>query len=373
MNHLLYCHNQDHLLYCHNQDHLLYCHPPKPPTGKEIPIKENTVLTHANDVFLNLTGYKVRFYSYGKKIILVAIIGWLISTFLFFELWLITSHSVSTMLKLPPTPSQVFSPFDIFIQPSFWFGITILTIPVILYAFAFATYLSILYDSRFAEVIKALTIDKDLRHRFIEFHSAKFSLINNSFRSLKLSTLKMLLLDFNLVKIISIPRGTHFNTPRSSGINHEEYRSNLNEAYKIKGSFMTELIQKLAIRMDGATVSGYFLPVMLLQFIVALSFVIPSLEFARLGTIGTDIFTTTCKEGENITTCGYISLWPLAWGVLGSFVYSFISLMDRIPRKDVTPRYFLNMALRYIFAIALSSVFFLAYYQGEYQAILLVL
>ncbi len=83
------------------------------------------------------------------------------------------------------------------------------------------------------------------------------------------------------------------------------------------------------------------------------------MEFARLGIIGIDVFSDVCQEENTMATCGLLSFWSISWGIIGAFVHSFISLMERIPRKDVNPRYFLNVAMRYIFAIALSAVFYL--------------
>jgi hypothetical protein len=126
---------------------------------------------------------------------------------------------------------------------------------------------------------------------------------------------------------------------------------------------MTELLQRLSIRMDGATISGYFFAFSLLQIIVSISFVLPALELSQLRAIGTDIFFLP-SNSSSFKTSGYLSLWAIEWAIFGAFVYSFVSLMDRIPRKDVTSRYYLNVALRYIFAVALASLFFLIYNQA---------
>lgn len=109
---------------------------------------------------------------------------------------------------------------------------------------------------------------------------------------------------------------------------------------------------------NGVTIRGYFLPLFLLEIIVAGTIVLPVTEFIRTGNIGTNIMLLPPFENSQ-----YISFWVIEWAVFGAFVYSFVNLMERIPRKDVMPRFYLNVALRYIFAIALSSLIYLIFSQ----------
>jgi hypothetical protein len=309
--------------------------PDKPPSPKARLVKKEDVDADINKIFQTVTGYRVKTFSFWKRIIIMAIVGGLIAFFLFFMVWYTTDHFFSN-------PSRNNDIINILHTPNFWFGIIILTIPTILYSFSFATYLTVLYDSRLADITKVLTTDKDVRKRFITLHNDKFEkkkpIQDSRFKALK--------------NIFSNKK----NAPAES-MPPEVASLTRKEAYNIQTSILTELIQKIAIKIDSATMAGYFFPIVLLQFIVASSFVIPLVEFTHLGTIGTNIFETNCDRFQIL--CGYLSFWAITWGAIGAFVYSFISLMERIPRKDVTPRYFLNIALRYIFAIALSEVFFL--------------
>jgi hypothetical protein len=310
--------------------------PDSPPGPNDRPVMKDRLKEDIDKIFQTVTGYKIKTFSYGKRIIIMAIFGWLIAFLIFYAVWSITDQFFSNT------------------QNNFWFGIIILTIPTILYSFSFATYLTVLYDSRLADIAKVLTTYEHVRRRFIKLHNDEFEKSEKPYQYSIFKALKNILLNFNDKNM----QETRKNAPAGS-ILPEGYYFNLKKAYNIQASILTELIQKIAIKMDGATMAGYLFPIILLQFIVALSFVIPSVEFAHLGTIGRNIFDTNCKGIDQAIICGYLNFWAITWGVIGAFVYSFISLMERIPRKDVTPRYFLNIALRYIFAVALSEVFFL--------------
>ena len=329
--------------------------PDSPPSPKARPVSKDEVDKDINKIFQTVTGYRIKTFSYGKGIIIMAIVGWLIAFSLFYMVWYITDQFFSNPLR----NNGIINIHP----PNFWFGIIILTIPTILYSFSFATYLTVLYDSRLADIAKVLTTDKEVRERFIKLHDDEFSKNKKPYQDSRFKALKNNFNDKKKWRTKKNPPaesmlpewGTKKNPPAESML-PEDYYFNIKKAYNIQTSILTELIQKIAIKMDGATMAGYLFPIVLLQFIVALSFVIPSVEFTHLGTIGTNIFETNCDKFQIL--CGYLSFWAITWGVIGAFVYSFISLMERIPRKDVTPRYFLNIALRYIFAIALSEVFF---------------
>src|SRR5262249_17164964 len=134
------------------------------------------------------------------------------------------------------------------------------------------------------------------------------------------------------------------------------------KTYKWKSKIITDLVKKISLRVDGTTMSGYFFAVILLQVIVVVSFVVPAVQIGRLHMIDKDIFSPSFSPSTSTT---FLSFRTIGWAVFGVFVYSFITLMDRVPRRDITPRYYINTAIRYIIAIALSSLFFLIFYQGS--------
>ena len=241
-------------------------------------------------------------------------------------------------------------PFNALTEREFWFGVILITFPTILYAFAFATYLSVLYDTRLTEIVKLFTVDTDIKRDFLNYNWKNLELERaRNARNTKVRD--------SLGNLIGAKVYTDVEVP-GANLSGTDYHRNKQKLFKFKAIMVTDLIQRLSMKIDGSTLGGYYFPVILLQIIVERLQHFPAIEFSRLGAIGVETFIGNCQD-MGITTCGFLSIWPISWAVLGAFVYSFISLMDCIPRKDVTPRYFLNVALRYIFAIALCSVFFL--------------
>ena len=55
------------------------------------------------------------------------------------------------------------------------------------------------------------------------------------------------------------------------------------KARDLKRSVMTDLLQRLSIRLDESTINGYFFAFTLLVIVVSISFVIPALEFSQIG------------------------------------------------------------------------------------------
>jgi hypothetical protein len=332
----------------------------RPPSGDQKVVDESDFWAEINDIFQSYTGYKVKSWSYGRYILGIAAIGWVLAFLLFFELWFITDSNIDRMIANATSstagtsnPTSISNsgmpvPFNSLTEREFWFGVILITFPTILYAFAFATYLSVLYDSRLTEIVKLFTVDTPVKRKFLKYNRKKFEL--ERARAPRITKV-----GDSLGNLIGARVYTDLEVP-GANLSATDYYRNKEKLFRFKSIMVTDLIQKLSMKIDGSTLAGYFFPVILLQIIVAASLVLPAIEFSRLGAIGVDTFAETC---QNMPTCHYLSIWPIAWAVLGAFVYSFISLMDRIPRKDVTPRYFLNVALRYIFAIALCSVFFL--------------
>ena len=98
-----------------------------------------------------------------------------------------------------------------------------------------------------------------MKDKFFEIHDSKFQIIKST---------------QNLNKILSISTpliGRSIFVP-SDGVSNKDYQKNLKRAYSTKSQIMTDLIQRLAMEMDGATMAGYLFPVMLLQIIVAADF-----------------------------------------------------------------------------------------------------
>ena len=306
----------------------------------ERPRREDSFQKEATEIFQSLTGYRVRSLIDSRGIVLIALVGLIIAFLLYLVASLIVNPYITEFLNEHKKNQRVVYPFYTFGELSFWFGMTILTVPTTFYTLAFATYMMGLYDARLTEVLKLLSLNKELRKHFYSLFRVKFDKIEKGSRKTLFSRLK----------------------------NHVPNNPHLREVYEIKSSIMAELMQKLLVRMDGATVSGYFFPIILLQFIVSASFIIPSIEFTQLNTVGINVLIVSCKSSQAIGTCVYLSFWPITCGILGAFVYSIISLMERIPRRDITPRYFLSIGLRYVYTIALSVSFFLVYYEIYIQS-----
>jgi hypothetical protein len=110
---------------------------------------------------------------------------------------------------------------------------------------------------------------------------------------------------------------------------------------------------RAVVGVYGVTVSAYFPVLIILELIVCLGFVIPIYELISYGSIGylhLSIWPGTVS----------ISSWVWEWAFFGAFVHSFFNMMDRVPRKDIRPNFYLNILIRFILSIAIASVFYLS-------------
>jgi hypothetical protein len=239
----------------------------------------------------------------------------------------------------------------------FWSGFGLLALPIFLYIFTFLNYIYMLFDSRLDDLVKVLKTDNNLNKSFFTLYKQKLGSIEEYYKYKHSIWSKIE--QKQQQKLGISPR--IINAPPKS-LSSSQVRRITKVAKKIKTDAVTELVEKISLRLDGVSLPAYCFSLILLQTIVGLSFAIPAAEVIRLGTIGTDEFIHVGVE--KLATYGYLSTWAIESGFLGAFIYSFIDLMERIPRKDVTPRYYLNISLRYVFAAALSSLFFLIFHQA---------
>ena len=336
------------------------------------PISYDDLKQNINRELYSQSGYKLRRISYAFQILLIGVTAVAISFALYTVMWLILNDTIFQMTGRGDLIGQVTWEdfFKITSSFYFWFGFIVLTFPIGMYVFAFLVYFDMLYDSRLVEVSRILSTRSKLRNDFFRLYSSKFTPIlqKELERQKKINAYKKIYDDVSARATITHPEDS-YNIVESDRLRRK--------ARDLKRSVMTDLLQRLSIRLDESTINGYFFAFTLLVIVVSISFVIPALEFSQIGTIGTNLMGTNSKTrtGEfipnatntgvaaTVDTSGYLSFWAIEWAVFGAFVYSFISLMDRIPRKDMTPRFYLNMAFRYIFAIALASLFFLIYHQ----------
>lgn len=238
----------------------------------------------------------------------------------------------------------------------FWFGYVLLGFPLGLYLLVFWAYTTMLFNARLAEIVRIL--DDEMISKLFQ-------------------------INYSEVQRIFLEGYKNYSSPSTPSrfpnlawnLNSNQDKAIEKKIYQWKSKIMTDLVQKISLRIDGTTWSGYYFVLIVLQVIVAISFVVPALQLGQLHVIHQDIFSpinnTTTSHNNNTTTESskspntYLSPWSIQWAVFGVFVYSFINLMDRISRRDITPKYYLNTAIRYIFAIALSALFFLAFQQGQ--------
>jgi hypothetical protein len=319
----------------------------KPPKFVPVTVEKEKVEQNISEIFRTIRGYKIPFFTYGMPIVGLILIGIVVSFSLYFHMWMISDSGKGTSI------------FYLFYKLDFWAGLVLLLFFCLLYPLSFSTYLGMLYDSRLSDLVNILTSDSPLATKYMKLHESKFRAIYDpsnvrnddnmmTINGKKISKLNIGGFEFKTSPGISIPG----KIPESRSKQMER------EAYKVKNTSLVDLLQIASIKIDGVTIRGYFLPLLLLQIIVAGTFVLPVTEFVRSGNIGTNIMLLPPLKNSQ-----YISFWVIEWSVFGAFVYSFVNLMERIPRKDVMPRFYLNVALRYIFAIALSSLIYLIFSQ----------
>jgi hypothetical protein len=305
-------------------------------------------------IFYSINGYKLSWRAFGIPLMIIGIVSFVFSFLLYYHVWIITAETVIQVggETVDPEAIKNLSLVNIGSNTDFWFGYILLGFPLALYLLVFWAYTTMLFNARLAEIVRILDdrmisrlfeINKeDIQRIFLESHKN----YTHSFQILSFSNL-------------TLPSWGLYS-------NHEKKIEE--KAFKWKSKVMTDLVQKISLRIDGTTWSGYYFVLIVLQVIVAISFVIPALQLGQLHVIHQDIFSppvndTGTLDENNPNT--YLSLWSIEWAVFGVFVYSFVNLMDRISRRDITPRYYLYTAIRYIFAIALSTLFFLAFQQGQ--------
>ncbi len=227
-----------------------------PPDLDKGPIEQKNLQENVKRIFQSNSGYRIRYLSYVKSIVIITVIGWVIAFALYTELWIITNESISNMTNGNTTESiNTKTNTEISISDAqFWFGVLLISFPTILYSFSLITYLSVLYDSRLAEAVRLFTSDKELKDKFVNIHLHKFQY---------LKTKK----DSKNVLFQSLPsvRDPIFMPP--SIFSNHDHQNNLKRAYSTKSQIMTELIQRLAMKMDGSTLTGYLFPVILLQIV----------------------------------------------------------------------------------------------------------
>lgn len=317
----------------------------EPPKHVPVTIEKEKVAQNISEIFQSIRGYKIPFFTYGTPILGLILIGIVVSFSLYFHMWMILERDKGTPILY------------IFIKLDFWAGLVLLLFFCLLYPLSFSTYLSMLYDSRLSDLVNILTSDSPLAAKFMKLHESKFraiydpSYINKSDKM----TIDINIGKLNIGSFSNEPtKGVSIPGKIPEGLSNQMKRT----AFEVKNTSLVDLLQIASVKIDGVTVRGYFLPLFLLEIIVAGTFVLPVTEFVRTGNIGSNIMLP-----QSLQNSQYISFWVIEWAVFGAFVYSFVNLMERIPRKDVMPRFYLNVALRYIFAIALSSLIFLIFSQ----------
>lgn len=300
----------------------------------------NRASTFASDAFRRLGANKLRWSSYGWDIIGIGL-GTLAFAFLIYSVvWIATNSNVLALTNGQGVANENTSIVNLISNAlydfNFWFGFAILSFPLSIYIFAFWTYINMLYDSRLTEISKLLAINDGWRYLILREPLRVEFLKKDEEVLTKYSRYK---LKVSVQKLISKTQGTK-------------------ESDDIISSTITNVVRVLSLRMDGSTLSGYYFALILLEVIVAAAFALPAIELTRLGTIGTDILRHIADSKADYMLS---LIMAVEWSTFGVFVYSFVTLMERVPRKDVTPRYYLNIALRYIVAIALSALFSLIF------------
>lgn len=294
-------------------------------------------------MFRRTNANKLVWSSYGREIIIIGVLIMLFALFLYAATWIVTNDNVIDIQnsmnltglekgaqKYGSNPDLVTTLSPLVTNIHFWFGFAILAFPLSIYIFAFLTYVGMLYDNRLTQISKLLAVNPHWSRHILKEYEEHRDMDWDRFVTDNYYRFKL----FNIFGKLS---------PAKSD--------------KEVSTIMTEVVRVLSIRMDGATISGYYFALILLEVIVAAAFVLPAIELARIGIIGVDILDV----GQG--SIDYLNSLSIAveWAIMGVFVYSFITLMERVPRKDVTPRYYLNLAIRYILSVALASLFFLGY------------
>jgi hypothetical protein len=309
-----------------------------------------------NNIFglQTVSGYGVSVTSYGLPIIGIGLGTLLFGLMVYALVAFITNDTIVSNTTGQMVGNSVsIEEFIALVNDSrFWFGYCLLALPMAIYVFAFWTYIHILYDSRLAEIFKEIGKDSKLMEKLEDRYWAEIDedlfRLQNDFLKYYPSQSAFYGVSFWFKITVNIRK-----------------KFLLIKAQRTKSKFMTNMVRKLSIGLDGSTLSGFFSALILLEVIVAASFVLPAIEFSKIGQIGANLVQVQGSLGDLNDTRRYISFWAIEWAVFGAFVYSFVSLMERVPRKDITPRYYLIIAIRFIFAIALSSLFFLAFQGGN--------
>ena len=97
----------------------------------------------------------------------------------------------------------------------------------------------------------------------------------------------------------------------------------------------------------------YSLPLLVLIAVTMLGFYVPLYEFIRFGHIGVLELVIAAFSG-NATLAVHTSSFE--WGFLGAYVHSLFSIMHRVTRKDVSPRFYLNTAVRLVVAPLIATL-----------------
>ena len=111
---------------------------------------------------------------------------------------------------------------------------------------------------------------------------------------------------------------------------------------------------KTLMSVYGLSLSAYFPVLVILELIVVLGFVLPICELLSTGYIG--VLSLTLWPGSVS-----ISSWIVECAFFGAFVHSFFNILDRVPRKDIQPNFYLNILIRYIISVALAMLFYLVF------------
>jgi hypothetical protein len=220
---------------------------------------------------------------------------------------------------------------------------TLLLIPPMIYIFSFWAYRQILFNEQVQFALKLYRNNESYRNQIKQKAKEKLEALQPAFRNSceKGLTCKIRMsfwgnkkkIQFMLTKDSSFPPDTI----------SQELRNQIDaDASRAVTSYY------------GVSLSAYFPVLIILEIIVILGFAVPLHELLSSGNIGTiniALWPGTIR----------LNSWVPEWAFFGAFVHSFYNMMDRVPRKDIRPSFYLNILTRYLLAVSIASIMYLGY------------
>lgn len=226
-----------------------------------------------------------------------------------------------------------------------WLAIFLLLVPILIYIFSFWAYRQILFNEQVRIALNLYNSDAD----------------NGKFRKK--------IIEKTAIRLEWLKHAVEEMTENSKDVKGNLKFTFCGKSYEIpvklsNKSFPPDTLgQELRKQIDieasqaltsvyGVSLSAYFPVLIILELVVILGFVVPIYELLSTGYIG--VFNLSLWHGTVA-----VNSWVVEWAFFGAFVHSFFNMMDRVPRKDIRPRFYLNILIRYIIAVALASLFYL--------------